>query len=869
MNQLVTRRIASFACAVFLCGLFFIPAESAAQDIPTAPPEIQEPEATPPDVPADSTTGNDQAPDAQPTADAVQSAEPSGDTCEAAATYTTQAVQADDPMTVSSELLTPQGITWPARIIDVFPDEALARIMAGKLGKPGAASYVQLAELVELTDLTISYSDVISLRGIGYLNGLKKLQLLYNDNMQPLPQEMDALTALGELRVAGCPSVGAPAGWIGSLTALTRLEYTANGATSVPDELANLVSLKSLDLSGNPLANIPSVVFSLHNLEELSVSDTGLAVLPPEIGQLTNLSTLHLQKNALRTLPSEIGSLRLLEEFYLTENELESIPVEFGTLASLTGIHISYNNLSCLPAEIYLPAGIETINVSHNNLTEMPDGLGSLSRLRAVYLNDNRLSLLPAGIENCESLESLYASNNALDSLPRNIGRLDKLAFLYLSGNNLSEIPVSIGNCRNLRVWHVDDNLLSTVPSTVVSLAQCYEFSARNNRIGVLPALGNLGYENLYLSGNRLADIHTLAGGRIEFDARDQTIEISDYEKNLSFPLSYNASWMGTILWDRGSEQNEVQSNELFSGTSFRMDQNYQSFTLEGPSGTFSVHYTIKLADRLEVINPDIIMELGEVFLLDPQVVEILPQHQNQPLTFFYNFPEDQEVFELFKENDFIWIRPLSGGTTFLTIRAVLGHMGTADGEGSIVEGETTIAVQVDALEVIVLPAPLTLNTRGLENGNIAYLGRPFMIESSDIHKAGPTFNRLLDDEDDPTPFWAWSRYHFSAKFDESLQYYGTFTPKMVGKTTVTYFDEVGQQASISITIVDPYQAEYTVMPTYELPKLLKWAGKTKRKAPKTGDSLPSQWMALILPIAGGCLSIAVKKRRKIETVDK
>jgi len=874
MRKAVSRSLLCFACVVALCGFFFIPSPSAAQEdggipaetesIPEAsasPTPVPEPplQPTPTETPQESPTDTEgEAP--QPTGgpDKADGPDTGGETSGLSINSISGQQMGISPAAVQGGAFQPQAITFPARISDVFPDTAFAEIMARKLGKTNASSSVQQTELEAVTDLSVSYSaNVASLQGISYLKNLRKLSLLNNGNLQSDPQELRTLTAMEELVVDTCPAFRLD-GWIGDLTSLTSLGYRNSGATSLPQEMGNLTYLKSLDLSGNPLTNIPSALFGLGALESLTIDNAGLTELPAAVGRLTNLVHLSLQKNAVRALPAEIGSLKKLETFYLSENQLESLPPEYGELASLTKISLSNNSLSSLPANFFQPTGITTLDVSYNQLTTLPNGIEKLTSLSKALLNHNKLIRLPEGITSCGNLESLYAENNLLTELPQTIGQLDNLAFLYLQNNQLSTVPESIGNCRNLRVWNIDGNFLTALPTSVVNLPQCYEFSARNNNLTFLPNLGSLGYENLYLSGNHLRDIHSLSGGSSAFDANDQIIELYDYEKDLTFPRSYDTSGLGTILWDRGYRQNEVQPNSMFDGTSFRMNQNNESITLKGPSGKFSIQYKIILTNQLNVTHPDITIGMDEVYPLTP-TADVLPQYKDCILSYEYSFPDRQDVVELYQQGDAIWIHPLREGTTFLTIHASLKNTGGID---TIVEGQILVPVQVNAGgEIIPTPPlePVTFNTRGLVDGNIAVLGRPFMLETSDMHRMGAASSSFTTAQSDQ-PLWVWSSYHFDAEFGDPPHYYGTFTPKNTGVTTITYFNEAGQQCSIEITIValDPGGSE--TVP-------IGGAGTTGtgikeiKKSLHTGDDTFIPWIALPLSFAGIFLATGIKKR--------
>ena len=124
--------------------------------------------------------------------------------------------------------------------------------------------------------------------------GCDKVFLSRHGGAEALPGDAlaEALTecaAAQELCLAGFGIAQLPAGPVGQLSALTRL-----------------------DLSRNKLGDLPAEVGQLRALIDLDLSRNELRALPGALGQLTHLRLLNCMANRLTALPEEIGNLEAL-----------------------------------------------------------------------------------------------------------------------------------------------------------------------------------------------------------------------------------------------------------------------------------------------------------------------------------------------------------------------------------------------------------------------------------------------------------------------------------------------------------------------------------------------------------------------------
>lgn len=458
-------------------------------------------------------------------------------------------------------------------VSNVFPDTALAQKIADKLGKADASAPVTQNELDTITELRADDCGITDLTGIGQLTNLEILGL------------------------------------------------QSNGLRFVPDEIANLSLLRELELSNrNYFTDFPLAVCRLGSLERLDISNVGLTSLPPEIGDLTNLKFLVLSNNKLKSIPAEYGDLVNLEAIYLDHNELTSLPTEISRLQNTVHVSLENNALKSLPEEITQLRNVENVNLSYNQLTELPGSIGNMRRLNYLMVSHNQLSSLPDSLWNV-GIQTLHLSNNLFAEFPEVITELSSLKYLYLNENQLTELPETIGYLDQLEQIYADDNAIGFLPESLEILPNCAIMSFKNNQltelplsIAFMPAL-----RELYINGNHLVDVSMVPGILRAFDAKDQYVTIYDYRKDTAYPYRYTPS--GTALWDRGYEENEVKANDFYSGKTFKMTGNPAHGKIEGPSGEFSINYTIDLKSALMVtVEPkEVTLGVGEMYLFQPE----------------------------------------------------------------------------------------------------------------------------------------------------------------------------------------------------------------------------------------------------------
>lgn len=568
----------------------------------------------------------------------------------------------------------------PQTIANIFPDRALADRIANALGKSYSSTVTQ-TELDSITELDLSAKGITNLEGMGTLNNLVSLNLMYNQ-LGALPAEIGNLTKLEELMADGCGLTTLPKE-IGGLISLKRLTLQSNGMTSVPDEIGNLPALEVLDLSyRNSFPTFPEALCRITSLQDLGMAEVGLKNLPAKIGALTQLKKLVLEGNQIASLPKEIGRLKQLEIFGMRSNALSAVPKEFGDLESLTVINLANNMLSAVPDEITKPVNLTYIELNGNRLTQLPKGIGKLQKLEALSVYDNALTSLPDEIFDCPNLARIHAGNNNIAALPGEIGRLSKMFNLNVANNELTDLPDEIGYLRKMVTLDVSGNHLTALPETLSNLDVCYELLAANNELTFLPdALAQMPrLATLDVSGNHLTNISMLPAG-VEYDATGQFVTMNGYRKDTTYPYRYKPDDGQVILWDRGYGMNEVKKNDFYSGKTFLMQRTPDGGKIEGPSGKFSINYRLDFRSSLTINPLEITIGEGEIYALAP-TSDVLDGY-----TVSYGARVDAG-------QDVIRIDPLTGlieglraGQAFLKVR------GTVDGTDIV--GETTYAVTV------------------------------------------------------------------------------------------------------------------------------------------------------------------------------
>ncbi len=238
-----------------------------------------------------------------------------------------------------------------------------------------------------------------------------------------LPQDIYALTGLGNLQIAG------------------------NQVTGILDDRISAMSqLESLVLHEPQLTvNFLPQLALLNQLRLLSLRDVEVdAVLPSNLGTLADLKVLEIVNAGLSgAIPASVGDLEELRDLDLSQNRLTGVlPVEIATLGKLESFRADQNLLSgSLPAELAALPALEFLSLEDNLLKGIPGNILSSNTLNHINLGRNRIQgrLPEAGNRDSKTALYLDLSENALTGSLGDALTNINFSVLELSQNNLAD----------------------------------------------------------------------------------------------------------------------------------------------------------------------------------------------------------------------------------------------------------------------------------------------------------------------------------------------------------------------------------------------------------------------------------------------
>jgi Leucine-rich repeat (LRR) protein len=205
------------------------------------------------------------------------------------------------------------------RIIDLFPDEELAKLVRDACGKYSIEETVTVADLQSVESLSLSVLDIrqesFSIQSdVIYLSDLL------------LSQQVSVYQAHDDIHdLTG----------IGYLANLRTLDLTGKfDGTTLPDDMRNCTSLTSINLNSCiDLVEIPEWIGELENLEYIDLSWTSIQTLPESTGHLLKLHTLIVRNcHNLTTLPLTIGNCQNLRYLDIAYTAITVLPISIWNL---------------------------------------------------------------------------------------------------------------------------------------------------------------------------------------------------------------------------------------------------------------------------------------------------------------------------------------------------------------------------------------------------------------------------------------------------------------------------------------------------------------------------------------------------------
>ena len=243
-----------------------------------------------------------------------------------------------------------------------FPDAGLSQCVAQAVGVPAdQLTQGKVAAITDLTCVNTKPAKIADLTGMGYLSGLKTLNLNTN-----------AITDLAPLS---------------GLTRLTKLWVSGNALDDI-SATAALINLEDVMFSRNNLKSVAALT-TMTKLREASIDYNAITDLTPLSGK-TKLTRLVANRNQIVSLAplADVTSLTVLTAM---QNKIVDVS-PLSTLTKLTTLSLAYNQISDVVPLAKLTS-LESLDVGNNALLDVsslkdlkPKMLGFKARGQKVTL---------------------------------------------------------------------------------------------------------------------------------------------------------------------------------------------------------------------------------------------------------------------------------------------------------------------------------------------------------------------------------------------------------------------------------------------------------------------------------------------------
>ncbi|KAK3419276.1 hypothetical protein EUGRSUZ_J01303 [Eucalyptus grandis] len=298
-------------------------------------------------------------------------------------------------------------------------------------------------------------------KSIGKLKHLVLLNLEGCRELQTLPDEMEELKALTELRVGRTSITNFPE-WKGMekmetlsttyckllsecnlASCSTSLLYLDLSETSISElPFGNFGSLVELNLSQSSLRELPDLIKTMKNLRVLRMSHTPLEKLPGALGLLEKLEEIHVDscRNLCGEIPNEIERLSFLRILRLSSSRVSDIP---KLPESMTDLYLEYNvNMRCPNLSNLLNLRVLTLESRYQTpscLATSLDWIGGLTKLETLWLRYDNPITLPSDFNLLSKLGKLKLCVHQLECPPR---LPQNLSYFVIYGGRLMDNAV-------------------------------------------------------------------------------------------------------------------------------------------------------------------------------------------------------------------------------------------------------------------------------------------------------------------------------------------------------------------------------------------------------------------------------------------
>lgn len=185
------------------------------------------------------------------------------------------------------------------KIINLFPDEAFAKIIRDECAKFSIEQTVTQADLDRITDPTLSFSEIHSFEGIGLLRNLRLFRMgsKYDG---AFPEGLRTCKNLETIEMTYCENVTEIPEWIGELEKLVSISVQCCSLSKIPDSICSLQKLKRLYVNSNKgIKALPENIGNCVSLKELNIAYTSIETLPDSIWNL-QLTSLDMSGTSIR-----------------------------------------------------------------------------------------------------------------------------------------------------------------------------------------------------------------------------------------------------------------------------------------------------------------------------------------------------------------------------------------------------------------------------------------------------------------------------------------------------------------------------------------------------------------------------------------
>nr|WP_123666824.1 PQQ-binding-like beta-propeller repeat protein [Actinocorallia herbida] len=241
---------------------------------------------------------------------------------------------------------------------------------------------------------------------------------------------------------------------------MTSLDVARNALTGLPWSPRSLTALDRLEVSANPFGELPDVIAELRALTTLGAAHLGLSAVSSFLASLTGLTHLDLAGNTLTEVPEWLFRMPRLATLFLDRNLLTALPEDVDGPGALTRLSLYDNRLTALPAwpaRAVRPIGLD---VKGNRLERLPSPLDSRRLLADRNLPARGHAPSPpehgpaagADVPAPRPEEALDSLRAALQRAHRSAGKPGLRRLAAEAGTTASRVHATL-HCRTLPPW--------------------------------------------------------------------------------------------------------------------------------------------------------------------------------------------------------------------------------------------------------------------------------------------------------------------------------------------------------------------------------------------------------------------------------